>query len=84
MKRLMVLMVIFLIASCSLAIETPSGETPINGAWSGWVISANEMTFRTPIGIKTINYPVQIIQHDGRWYIWENGYDMEIYYEGVK
>lgn len=77
MKRLMVLVVIFLIASCSLAIESVPGETPINGVWSGWVINANGATFRTPIGIKTINYPVQIIQRDERWYIWES--DMEIY-----
>lgn len=72
------------LSSCSLIIKTVPDETLIAGVWSGWKIVAEGMVFRTPVGIKTINYPVQILQHNEQWFIWENGYDMEIYYEGEK
>lgn len=71
-----------LMASCTSAIIEP--QELIDGVWSGWVITADSMIFRTPMGVKTTNYPIQIIKHNGRWYVWENGYNTEIYYEGEK
>jgi hypothetical protein len=82
MKTIIILLMLALMASCTSAIIEPQGI--IKGVWSGWVITADSMIFRTPMGVKTTNYHVQIIQRDGRWYIWENGYDTEIYYEGEK
>ena len=81
MKKLMAVFVLALIASCSLPIpqiEPEPGEVLISGIWGGWVIEAGGMLFQTPIGIRTIGYHVQIVEHYGQWYRWDNGYGMRI------
>jgi hypothetical protein len=80
MKTMIILLMFALMASCTSAIIEP--QELIDGVWSGWIITADSMIFRTNVGVKTINYPIKIIKHNERWFIWENGYDMEIYYEG--
>lgn len=81
MKKLIALLIIALVASCALPapkIEPEPGEVLIDGLWGGWMIEAGGMLFRTPVGVKTIGYHVQVVQHYGQWYIWENGYGLKI------
>jgi len=80
MKKLMAILILALLASCALpAPRSPApGEVLTDGVWGGWQIQAGGMLFRTPVGIKTIGYPVQVVLHEGQWYIWENGYGMKI------
>jgi len=81
-KVIAVLVFVILLVSC-VPITAPQvfpepGETLISGVWGGWRIEAGGMIFSTPVGIKTIGYPVQVIQHDGEWFIWDNGYGLKI------
>lgn len=78
MKILLTVLAFSLITACVLPIMPEL----IDGVWSGWEIVADGMIFSTPIGLKTINYHVQITQHNDRWYIWDNGFGLEIIYKG--
>lgn len=80
MKKILLMITALLLFSCALPApkEPAPGEVLIAGLWGGWIITAGGETYATPIGIKTINCPVEIVQHEGCWYIWNNGYGMEI------
>lgn len=81
MKKILPILILCLFVSCNLAITPPqpeTGETLINGLWSAYTIIADGMVFKTTLGVKGINCPVQIVLHDGYWYIWESGYGSEI------
>ncbi|MEN6511383.1 MAG: hypothetical protein ABFD00_06065 [Chloroherpetonaceae bacterium] len=68
-KNTALIFVISLSVSCTLPNQNIVNL--IDGKWGGWTIEAeNGMIFRTQIGIRTINFPVQIIEINEHWYIW--------------
>lgn len=76
MTRFLILsLVLLLLVGCALSAPTlKPGETLLQGVWSGYGISVDGQEFHTTVGVKGINCPVEIVLHEGRWYVWSPGY----------
>lgn len=73
----------FLFFSCYLPtdIEQRCNEKLIYATWSAYIITSNGQQFKTSFGVRGINIPVIIVNHNNKWYIWtkHSGYGDEIF-----